>query len=380
MFSYWEQQSFTHYHHIIIGAGIVGLSTAVEIKNKYPADRVLVLERGLLPTGASTRNAGFACMGSATELLDDLSYMPREEVLRLFSWRKAGLEKLRARLGDAAIGYQAAGSHELISSEDMGVVEQLSSLNDWLMPITGAPAFKLANDRIPEFGLATTQVAGLIENTCEGQLHSGMMMRALTDYALQQGIEIKTGAEVKTWHDLESSVITEVQDPFRKEVWTLSSDTITFCTNAFTKQLLPDVDVTPGRGQVLVTKPIPGLKLKGVFHLDKGYYYFREIDGRVLLGGGRNLDFAGETTTDFSLTELIQQDLEQKLQNIIIPGTKYEVDMRWAGIMAFGPTKFPIVTAFSNRVYGAFRMGGMGVALGSEVAAQLVHKMYVYRG
>ena len=294
MFSYWEQQSFTHYHHIIIGAGIVGLSTAIEIKNMYPTQRVLVLERGLLPTGASTRNAGFACMGSATELLDDLSYMPREEVLRLFSWRKAGLEKLRTRLGDAAIGYSAAGSHELISTDDMAVVEQLSSLNDWLMPITGTPAFRLANERITEFGLARAQVAGLIENTCEGQLHSGMMVRALTDYALQQGIEIKTGAEVKTWHEQVSSVITEVQDPFRKERWTLSSDTITFCTNAFTKQLLPDVDVTPGRGQVLVTKPIPGLKLKGVFHLDKGYYYFREIDGRVLLGGGRNLDFEGE--------------------------------------------------------------------------------------
>ena len=61
MFSYWEQQSFTSYDYVIIGSGIVGLSTAIELKEKFPGATVLILERGLLPTGASSRNAGFAC-------------------------------------------------------------------------------------------------------------------------------------------------------------------------------------------------------------------------------------------------------------------------------------------------------------------------------
>ena len=135
------------------------------------------------------------------------------------------------------------------------------------------------------------------------------------------------------------------------------------------------MDVTPGRGQVLVTHPIPGLKFKGIYHFDKGYYYFREIDGRVLFGGGRNLDFETENTTEFALNSLIQIDLEQKLADIILPGMQFQVAQRWAGIMAFGVNKYPIVKAFSPRVFGAFRMGGMGVALGSETAAQLVELM-----
>ena len=135
---------------------------------------------------------------------------------------------------------------------------------------------------------------------------------------------------------------------------------------------MPDIDVVPGRGQVVITNRIDGLKFKGVYHFDKGYYYFREIDGRVLLGGGRNLDFEGEATTDFSLTELIQKDLEEKLRTIILPDTDFTIAQRWAGIMAFGKTKQPIVQAFSNRVYGAFRMGGMGVALGSDIGRSLV--------
>lgn len=375
MLSYWEQQSFVSYNHIVIGAGIVGLSTAIELKDKYPAHSVLVLERGLLPTGASSRNAGFACMGSLTEILDDSQYADEAEIVKLYHWRKRGLELLRNRLGDAAIGYKANGSYELIGDNEMAALDKMDYINNLLLPVTKQPAFKLANDKLRAFGFGKHAIKALVENTCEGELHTGKMLRALTDYALAKGVEIKTGAEVCRFDEEEKQVVVQVADPVRDNMLTLHCDTLSICTNAFTKQLLPDVDVVPGRGQVVITEPIDGLKFKGVYHFDKGYYYFREIDGRVLLGGGRNLDFEGEATTDFSLTELIQKDLEEKLRTIILPDTDFAIAQRWAGIMAFGKTKQPIVQAFSNRVYGAFRMGGMGVALGSDVGRALAEKI-----
>lgn len=375
MLSYWEQQSFVSYNHIVIGAGIVGLSTAIELKGKYPAHSVLVLERGLLPTGASSRNAGFACMGSLTEILDDSQYADEAEIVKLYDWRKQGLELLRNRLGDTAIGYKSNGSYELIGDNELPALDKIDYINNLLLPVTKQPAFTLVNDKIDAFGFGKQAVKALVENTCEGELHTGMMLRALTDYALTKGVEIKTGAEVCRFDEEENSVVVFVADPVRDELLRLHCNTLSICTNAFTKQLLPDVDVVPGRGQVVITEPIQGLKFKGVYHFDRGYYYFREIDGRVLLGGGRNLDFEGEATTDLSLTELIQKDLEEKLRTVILPDTDFTIAQSWAGIMAFGKTKQPIVRAFSNRVYGAFRMGGMGVALGSDVARSLVEKI-----
>jgi glycine/D-amino acid oxidase-like deaminating enzyme len=372
MFSYWEQQSFFDYQHIVIGAGIVGLSTAIELKEKYPHASVLVLERGLLPTGASTRNAGFACMGSVTELLEDLQNMTEHEVVMLYEWRKLGLRLLRKRLGDEHIGYVVNGSYELISDAELDALNKIDYLNELLHTVVGEKAFKLANHKISEFGFSQSYTKALIENLCEGELNSGKMMRSLTDFAIQKGIEIKTGADVQKFEEVGHKVAVTVKDPFRNEIWPLMCDTLSICTNAFTRQLLPDADVTPGRGQVLITDPIDGLRFKGVYHFDKGYYYFREIDGRVLLGGGRNLDVEGETSNKFELTERIQMDLEHKLKEIILPGTGYQIAQRWSGIMAFGKNKYPIVKAFSSRVYGAFRMGGMGVALGSEIARQLV--------
>lgn len=372
MLSYWEQQSFIHYHFIIIGAGIVGLSTAIELKQQYPAASVLVLERGLLPTGATTRNAGFACMGSATELLDDLTTRDEAMVIDLFARRKRGLEQLRARFGDQAIGYRADGGHELIGERELYALDKLDYLNQLLQPVLGFDAFTLKDEHMDVFRFSRDHVKTLIQNNSEGGLHSGMLMRALLQLAGQTGIEVKTGADVATFHEDEKGVQLSVRSPYRAEALPLRADRLLICTNAFTRQLLPDVDVTPGRGQVLITEPIPGLAIKGVFHFDQGYYYFRELDGRILFGGGRNLDFQGETTTEIQLNEKIQADLDEKLRNIILPGTPFRIAQRWAGIMAFGAHKGPVVRAFSERVYGAFRMGGMGVALGTQVAEQLV--------
>ena len=58
--SYWEKKSFFGLQDlIIVGSGIVGLTAAIHFKAKYPNKKVLVLERGIIPQGASTKNAGF---------------------------------------------------------------------------------------------------------------------------------------------------------------------------------------------------------------------------------------------------------------------------------------------------------------------------------
>lgn len=374
MLSYWEQQSFLQYDHIVIGSGIVGLSTAINLAEKFPTRSILVLERGLLPSGASTRNAGFACMGSVTELLDDLTHLSEAEVVALYEKRKRGLEILRQRLGDDNIDYKTNGSYELISEKEADALDKLDYLNNLLKGVTGKPAFLLANDKVKTFGFSSAHTKALIENTCEGELDTGKMMRVLVRLALSKGIEIKTGAMVTHFEDEKNQVIVCVKDALKNEI-RFAAKKLFICTNAFTKALLPDEDILPGRGQVLITKPIENLLWKGVYHFDKGYYYFREVEGRVLFGGGRNIDFERETTTVLELNQRIQDDLEEKLHTIILPHTSFEIDQRWSGIMAFGKDKQPIVKGISDNVFGAFRLGGMGVALGSFVAKELVERV-----
>ncbi len=91
--------------------------------------------------------------------------------------------------------------------------------------------------------------------------------------------------------------------------------------------------------------------------------------------GGLNLDFSGETTSTFEFNYLIQQELEEKLRTIILPHHPFKIADRWVGIMAFGATREPIIRQHSRNIYLGVRMGGMGVAIGAAVGAQLAGMM-----
>jgi gamma-glutamylputrescine oxidase len=370
MLSFWEKESFIQYHHIIIGSGLVGLYTAIELKKKFPKQSVLILERGILPTGASTKNAGFACMGSVTELLDDLQTQTEQELLELFEMRKNGLDFTRKLLGDAAIGYQENGSYELLSSTEINALDQLARLNKILFPILKTNAFSINDSIIEKSNFNKNTFVGAIQNHAEGELHSGKLLKSLIAYAHQVGIEIFTGCHVINYQE-QSNKVDIICKSMQQEI-IFTANKLWICTNAFTKQLLPNINLEPGRGQVIITKPINNLSFKGIYHLHQGYYYFRVVDHRVLLGGGRNIDKATEATTSFDENIAIIQALKTMLKVDILPNTNFEIDYNWTGIMAFGSSKNPIIEKYSNAIYLAVRCGGMGVAIASQMAQQCV--------
>lgn len=365
MLSFWEKESFQQFDIVIVGAGIVGLSTAASIKEKNPELSVLVLEKGVLPTGASTKNAGFACFGSLTEVLADFETTGIEETLNLIQQRYDGLSILRNRIGDKNIDFQQNGGYELLDETNIEKAHQLDKLNKLTRSLFNENIYSIENDKISEFKFNKKKVLGLVKNKLEGQIHTGKMMSSLWDYVQSLGVKILTSTAVNDIKDegTHTSVICE-------KIHFKAKKTIV-CTNAFTKMLFPNLELKPGRGQVLITKPIPNLAFKGVFHMDEGFYYFRNFGNRVLFGGGRNLDFETETTTDFSSNDKILNVLEEKLKSVILPNQPFEIDQKWSGIMAFGETKKPIIEKTSQNVLLGIRLNGMGVAIGSELGKEL---------
>jgi glycine/D-amino acid oxidase-like deaminating enzyme len=369
MISFWEQSSFLQYDFIIVGSGIVGLSTAASILENKPNAKVLILEKGLLPSGASTKNAGFACYGSLTEILADIKTMPKEKVLQLVALRYKGLNKLRQRLGDANIGFEHYGGYELLFTENDERLNEIDSLNQLLQPVFQSNAIAVKNESINTFGFSE-KVKHLIYHPHEGQIDTGKMMSNLIDYVTRLGAKIITGATVEGYEDNVEGTSIYTSENAAHSSLNFKSKKLIFCTNAFTKKFFPQLEIKPGRGQVLITKPIHNIKFKGVFHFDEGYYYFRNVGNRVLFGGGRNIDFEAENTTSFGTTEKIMNDLTQKLQEIILPETPFEIDQSWSGIMAFGEDKFPILERINQHIIVAARLGGMGIAIGSELGEQ----------
>jgi len=363
-FSFWElSQWFSDVDHTVIGSGIVGLHAALRLRERFPEDKILVLERGLLPQGASTKNAGFACFGSLSEILDDLSTHTESEVLDLIARRWQGLQKLRQNLGDAAIDFRPYGGYELFLEKDRPAYEhclsRMAYVNDLLRPLFKSDVFSIDHNRFGFAGICEQ----LIFNRFEGQIDTGKMMQALLRKAVSENIMVLNQASVTEFHENGDHVSVSLGNlQFRTK-------NLLLATNGFSSNIIPEVK--PARAQVFITEPVADLPFKGSFHLDRGYYYFRNVGSRVLFGGGRNLDFQGETTTTFGNTEIVQSRLDELLKTVILPGREISVAHRWSGIMGMGTHKNPIVRQLSEHVYCGVRLGGMGVAIGSLVGTEL---------
>ncbi|MEX1131673.1 MAG: FAD-dependent oxidoreductase [Flavobacteriales bacterium] len=364
--SIWEEG---HFHRrpqlVVVGAGITGLFTALFHKRHKPHHHVLVLERGAFPAGASVKNAGFACFGSPSELLADIAEEGEDIALARVEERWKGLLQLRAELGDAAIGFTPNGGHEVYTAHApryTQVAEGFDALNEHLKPIVGDQAFHWNDDAIARNGMAGFD--HLVRTHLEGGLDSGALMSTLLLKVQSAGVLVRTGTAVTRFNERPGGVELHLSDGS-----TVEADQVVLATNGYTDELLPTVGIRAARGQVLLTSPIPGLRLRGTFHADEGFYYFRDLDGAVLLGGGRNLDFAGETTAQESTTPVIQDALENMLREQILPNTAFSIAKRWSGIMGFpSKGKEPILARQSERICLAAGLSGMGVAIGIRVA------------
>mgnify|MGYP000850502957 CR=1 FL=1 len=362
--SYWETNFLkTEFDLIIIGAGIVGLSTALSFHQKNKKAKILVLERGILPNGASTKNAGFACFGSAGELLDDLARGDENTVWETVHMRWKGLQLLRKRIGDKHLDYKPYGGYELFTETNAfeSCRDSLPDLNTNIKSLIGLPnCFIISKKYQRQFSTSK----GMVLNQYEGQLDTGKMMQALLSQVLQAGILVLNGIAVEALSDLSAGALVH------SSAGTWHARMVVVATNGFATQLLKIKDVKPARAQVLITKPLPQLRIKGAFHFDRGYFYFRNIHQRILFGGGRQLDFKGETTFDQGLHPLIQNELEHLLRTTLLPGIPLQIEQRWSGIMGVGAEKKPIIRAVSKHIIAAVRMGGMGVAIGSLVGEE----------
>lgn len=364
--SFWEQDAMLDADFVVIGGGIIGLQTAIELRERAPAASVVVLERGLLPSGASSRNAGFACFGSLTEILADIEELGESTALGIVERRWRGLNRLRHRLDDAALGFECYGGSELLREQDLPALESLDSLNAKLQPLFGQTIFSL-----DEQGLRTSGFAGrikaLVRCPLEAQIHSGRAMRSLAKLAAQKGVEIHTGAEVVGLEQGDGFVSIAVAGVrglhFR-------AARVALCTSGFTAGLLPECGIVPGRGQVVVTSPISNLPWRGTYHMEQGFYYFRNVGERVLLGGARNVAFEAETTNQMALSAPIQHALETLLKDTVLPGREFAIEHRWAGIMGFTERGLPEVRMAGERVALGFGCNGMGVALSADIAAE----------
>lgn len=370
-FSYWEKKrSLFQGDVIIIGGGLVGQSIAVALqKNRIKSHekplKICIIDK--LPTGksgASTRNAGFACFGSPTEILDDMNQEPENKIVARMKNRIAGLSLWKKWTSPSIIDWEEHNGYEVFEPQEIEsyeeVLNRLDNLNRMGKLASGNDYIYSKNAQISANLPYSIRING------EASLNPGKAHNALVEINRSFGIAFFNGIEIpgrQNWMKTSNG-------------WTIPSNQgdfkaakVVVATNAWTPELIPGVDITPGRGQIILVKPSQNTIFKGVCHAKKGYLYFRNLDGNLLLGGGRNLFRQEETSLEMCTTANVQTYLESYIKEVLIPKQEYTVLNRWSGIMAFSKSgeKSPLLHWEEPNLLIAARMGGMGVALAPKI-------------
>jgi glycine/D-amino acid oxidase-like deaminating enzyme len=332
----------------IVGAGVTGCSAALRLAEA--GLRVRVHDARRVAEGASGRNGGFALPGGATRYDIAVETYGREHAIEFWRWTEDELAPMTEIAGDA---YRELGSYRLAVDEEER--DQIRLEYDALR--AGGFGVEWLDD-LP--GVLAGRYHGAIIHSAGGSIQPARFVRRLAARAADAGVEIRE-------HDLVTDVAA------------LDADSVVVATDGYGHGLVPELAdaIWPTRGQVIVSAPLDRVLYDRPHYARQGFDYWQQLpDGRVLLGGFRDVSILDELTDDEVLTPTIQNALESFLGELL--GAPPEVTHRWAGIFGLTQDMLPLVGPVPGRenlwVAGGYSGHGnvLGFACGRLVASAIL--------
>lgn len=330
------------YDVVIVGAGIAGLSVAYWMQKKKPNLKIAVLEKDRLGFGASGRNAGFVTCGSTEHFMKLAADFGLSKAVEIWKFSEENHRLLLAEVigpKGAELEYLQTGSCTVAPSEERWEKYQEIAA---VMKSSGIDVCEIDPSRI-ESDYGVRGFAGGIQYEGDGYIDPIRLLRRL--HSLLK-IDLYEGTEVFSIESHSS------QESVRTDRGVFRAPQVVLTINASLPLLVPSFRplVVPGRGQILMTEPLPTF-VKGPCYLTKHLAYFRQLPtGELIVGGFRNLAREAETTYADEVTPLIQNALMEFVRAHFPLAARAEVRYRWSGVMGFTPDGQMLVGPAGSRV------------------------------
>jgi glycine/D-amino acid oxidase-like deaminating enzyme len=328
---------------VVVGAGVTGCSCALALAQA--GLRVRVIEAREVAAGASGRNGGFALRGLAPSYDAAREALGSDTASRLWRLTEHALDRIADLAGDAL--RRSGGLRLAVDSAER---EALRREHDAL----GEDGFAVEwLDPLPE-PLAPL-FAGALVHPGDGALSPALWVRRLASAAVAAGAEVVVGRALE-----------------RDELEALPAGDVVVAVDGATAALLPELAswVTPVRGQVLSTEPLRSFRYARPHYARWGYDYWQQLpDGRLVLGGKRDVSFATERTAADATTPAVQRELEALAAALV--GFAPRVEHRWSGCWGETPDSLPLVGRVpgTDRLWVAGGYSGHGNVLGFACGA-----------
>ncbi len=335
----------------IVGAGLSGLGAAYALHDS--GARVVVLEGETVGSGASGRNGGFVLAGPAMEYADAVEHLGPDAARDLWDFTVENNRGMARLIEEYEIdcGYLRRGSMSLAASEDEVKVLQHTH---HALSAAGIATCLASAEQLPR-PFDRSYFAGLYYPG-NAEMNSGAFVRSVAS-ALSTHVAFHERTPVDR---LEHNGEWELSTPSG----VVRARLVILAANAWISKLLPDFPIYPTRGQVVATAPLPSVVVPFPMYANHGYQYWRQTaDGRLVVGGWRDLDMAGE----MGYEEILHADIQVALSAFVAAtvGAGAKIEYRWSGCMGFTPDHFPLVGPVPGMpdLYVAAGYSGHGVSM-----------------
>jgi gamma-glutamylputrescine oxidase len=320
----------------VVGGGVTGLSCALTLAEG--GQRVRVCEARTIASGASGRNGGFALRGGAMAYDRARERLGAERAQALWRLTERALDRMEDLAGDAL---RRVGSLRLAADEQER--DELAAAYDVLR----ADGFEAEWIDEPPGRLGRLYAAAQV-NPRDGALQPARWVRRLAGLAVEAGAQLREHERVTAVDELDAEAVVVASDGYPSGL-----------VRAF------EAVVQPTRGQVVVTEPLDERLYERPHYARRGFDYWQQLpDGRLVVGGRRDTDLAGERTSEERTTPVIQAALEQLVGELV--GQAPAITHRWSGIFGMSTDELPLVGRVpgEDRVWVAGGYSGHGNVLG----------------
>jgi len=350
---------------VVIGAGICGVAATLHLERR--GLRVVLIDRGAVGSGASTRNAGFLMRGAADNYAAACDTHGPELAQVLWGWSEENLGILRSWGVEHLGSYRACPS--CLIALDPGEKSELER-SAALLARDGFDASLIdsGTDALWSSGRA---LLGLV-NPHDAVVNPAELMKMLRG---RIGSRVVEHAEVYAIERASEGV--RVRAPGVD----VNAQRALVCTNGYASGLLPELEsvIVPQRGQML-TIDAPGVGLDHAYYANRGSEYIRMAsEGIVAVGGCRLSGGACERTAMDAINPTVHTEIARFAASVL--GGRHCIAARWSGIMGFTPDHLPVigpvpgVGGSDGRVWFCGGFTGHGMSLGVRCALAVVNGM-----
>lgn len=345
---------------VVIGGGLTGVSTAYWLRSL--GIQTTLLERGELSCGATGRNGGHLVIGANQNWGESVHSVGLEETLALWTFTQQSAELTRQFVEEYNVACDLHFNRWVTLALTPEQATDLRQSYDQMAAHGLVTDFWDAAEAAKQTHSSLFQAA-LVEPH-HAQLWPAKLVLGIAQVAAQKGAIICPQTNVQTVQRQSDSFILQT------DKGQIEAKSIVHATNAFTHHLLPELKdiITPVRGQVIATEPVPRLWDFDWLANNSYEYAIQRLDGRIIFGGMRRRSPTRESGVedDTTLEPNVSQGLRSFLREAFEPLREAKIDYEWTGIMGYTPDDNPLIGKVPGRPdeYIAAGYTGHGMSVG----------------